>query len=113
MSEFQTLREANTKRQKEWDTGGDMTPSYMGNELAGEVGEACNVIKKLERERYGMKGSCATAEQLAEELGDVIVCVDNIAAHYGIDLWPAVKHKFNKTSIKYGLETLIEKGGMI
>jgi NTP pyrophosphatase (non-canonical NTP hydrolase) len=48
--------------------------AYKGNELAGEAGEACNVIKKLERERLGMPGSRDTVAHLAEELADVIIC---------------------------------------
>lgn len=104
---FQKLRDANDMRQKEWDTGGKMTPSYMGNELAGETGEVCNIIKKLERESFGMKGSRATIDQLGDELGDIIICVDLVASHYGINLWEAVKNKFNKTSEKNGLYTKI------
>ena len=53
------LRAANVTRQKEWDSLGQLTLAYRGNELAGEVGEACNVIKKLEREKLGIKGDGA------------------------------------------------------
>lgn len=106
--EFETLRTANVERQKEWDKGGHMTLSYMGNELAGETGELCNVVKKLERETFGMPGSRATVEQAAEEAADVIICVDLLANRLGFKLWPAVKAKFNKTSEKNGLTTKIE-----
>lgn len=74
-----------------------------GNELAGEVGEACNVMKKLERVRLGIAGSTDTVEHLGEELADVIICVDLIAEVFGIDLWAAVRSKFNATSDKLGL----------
>lgn len=100
-----TLRNANTARQKEWDVDNQITASYRGNELAGEVGEACNVIKKLERERMGIRGSRDTKEHLAEELADVVICVDLIAMSYGIDLDKAVRDKFNATSIKMELQT--------
>jgi len=100
-----TLREANAARQKEWDTGNQITLAYRGNELAGEVGEACNILKKLERERLGIKGSRATVEQLAEELADVVICADLIAMDAGIDLDAAVRAKFNATSKKVGLRT--------
>ncbi len=105
---YKTLREANYARQQEWDTENRITLSYRGNELAGEVGEACNLIKKLERERLGIKGSRATREQLAEELADVMICLDLIAMHEGIDLVKAVQDKFNATSKKYELETRLE-----
>lgn len=99
------LRYANQERQREWDPSNKITLSYRGNELAGEVGEACNVIKKLERERLGIKGSRDTLEHLAEEVADVIICVDLVCAAAGIDLSKAVLEKFNATSIKMGLKT--------
>lgn len=109
---FEELREADTARQKEWwaNAPGGVRPSlsYHGNELAGEVGEACNVIKKLERERLGVPGSRATKQQLADELADVIICVDLIAQAEGIDLDEALVAKFNATSEKVGLRTRLE-----
>lgn len=102
---LRALRNANERRQREWDKAGGIDASYRGNELAGEVGEACNVIKKLERERLGIRGSRATVAQLAEELADVVICVDLIAQHYEVDLGEAVVAKFNATSEKVGLST--------
>lgn len=102
---YSSLLAANTARQKEWDTNDQITMAYRGNELAGEVGEACNVIKKIERERMGIRGSRATVPQLAEELADIIICTDLIAMGAGIDLDAAVAHKFNQTSEKVGLRT--------
>ena len=105
---FDKLRAANAKRQKEWDRDGQITLSYRGTELGGEVGEALNIIKKLERERLGIRGSRATVEDLAEELADVIICCDLIAMATGIDLKDAVERKFNKTSGSVGLETRVK-----
>lgn len=107
--EYDTLRSANIARQAEWDAGNQLTLAYRGNELAGEVGEACNVIKKLERERMGIRGSRATVEQLAEELADVVICADLIAMAAGIDLDAAVAAKFNATSEKIGLTTRMKE----
>lgn len=104
---FNSLRSANIKRQLEWCP--DQTPdmSFRGNELAGETGEACNIIKKLERERHGWRGTRATREQLAEELADVVIVADLIANEAGIDLGESVRSKFNSTSLKYGLTVQI------
>lgn len=99
------LRLANEARQREWDAGNQLSLAYRGNELAGEVGEACNVIKKLERERLGIAGSRDTLEHLAQELADVVICVDLVAMAAGIDLKAAVRDKFNATSEKVGLNT--------
>lgn len=103
--EHKTLRAANLARQVEWANGVPLSLSFKGNELAGEVGEACNVIKKLDRERLGLAGSRDTVEHLAEELADVIICADLIAMDLGIDLDAAVAAKFNATSVKVGLAT--------
>lgn len=103
--DLRDLRIADQARQAEWDKAGGITLSYRGNELAGEVGEACNVIKKLERERLGIRGSRATVAQLADELADVVICSDLIAGAEGIDLGAAIVRKFNETSEKVGLAT--------
>lgn len=117
-----TLRAANIARQKEWDTDGEIDIAYRSNELAGEIGEAlertvqaiflsiaagkaCNIAKKIERERRGIRGSRATTDELAAELADVIICADLIAMDAGIDLDAAVERKFNDTSEKVGLLT--------
>jgi NTP pyrophosphatase (non-canonical NTP hydrolase) len=105
---FSKLRYSNVERQHEWDSDNQISLSYRGNELAGETGEACNIIKKLERERLGIKGSRANKEHLAEELADIIICVDLIAMHEGIDLEKAVRNKFNATSKKVGLKTRLK-----
>lgn len=109
-----SLRAANEAREREWDPHSNITLAYRGNELAGEVGEACNIIKKLERERIGIRGTRATTEQLAMELADVVICADLIAMQAGIDLELAVIRKFNETSERYGLKTRLSrpKGGL-
>lgn len=102
------LRAANVARDREWvspGAGQALSLSFRGNELAGEIGEACNVLKKLERERLGLVGSRATLDDLADELADGVICIDLIAMDTGIDLGPAVERKFNKTSLARGLAT--------
>lgn len=100
---FVELREANYDRQKEWDPETGITEEYLGNALAGEVGEACNVVKKLARQRLGLRGSRVTTDDLAEEIADVIIYADLLAKHFNIDLDSAIRAKFNRTSDKYGL----------
>ena len=100
---LRTLREANTERNTHWDPKGKLTLSFRGCELGGEVGELLNVIKKLERETLGLRGSRDTVEHLAEELADVIICADLIGMATGIDLAQAVRDKFNATSLKLNL----------
>lgn len=117
------LRAANVARQAEWCP--DQVPdlSFRGNELAGEAGEASealvlhaaelgraaglasNVIKKLERERHGWRGSRASLDDLAGGLADVVICADLCAMTAGVDLAGAVVSKFNASSEKVGLAT--------
>ncbi|WP_368649706.1 MazG-like family protein [Brucella intermedia] len=100
------LRAANVARDREWNTGSErVSMTFRATELAGEVGEACNVIKKLERERIGLVGSRDTKEHLAEELADIVICTDLVAMDADIDLDAAIAAKFNATSEKNGLTT--------
>ena len=102
---FQSLRDANLKRHKEWAKGNDLPLSFRGVELAGEVGEACNELKEIERKRLGLVGGKEDLDGLQQELADVLICVDLIAMDLGIDLAAAVRDKFNATSEKYELST--------
>ena len=107
MITFDELRYATRTRQKEWF--GDESPGleFRTIELSGEAGELANAIKKLLRERKGARGSKVTLEDIADELGDVVICCENLADELGIDLGHAVARKFNKTSEKYDLKTRI------
>lgn len=101
------LQMAHIDRQDEWCPDQKPDLAFRGNELGGECGEAQNVIKKLERERHGWRGSRDTVEHLAEELADVIHCAILCAITAGIKIEPAVIAKFNKTSEDNGLSTFI------
>ena len=123
-SGFNRLREANISRNAEWNTTGEtLRPSFRGNEAGGETGEAIeaalanllqlavvtgrmqNVLKKIERGQLGIKGSTATVEDLADELGDMQICLDLVAMDFKIDLFEATSRKFNRTSDKLGFVT--------
>lgn len=100
------LREANEYRHDEWAGGGRKIPlSFRGVELAGECGEACNELKKLERYTLGLAGGKWDLQGLREELADVLISADLIAMDLNIDLAAAVREKFNKTSAKHGFVT--------
>jgi NTP pyrophosphatase (non-canonical NTP hydrolase) len=100
--DLQQLQTLCATRNKVW-TNDETSLLYRAVELAGEVGEAMNVIKKLEREGSGWTGSRAIPEDLSDELGDVIICACLLANKAGINLAEATKAKFNKTSVKYNL----------
>lgn len=46
---FDDLRQANIDRQMYWGGTENWTLADWSNAVAGEVGEACNVVKKLRR----------------------------------------------------------------
>lgn len=103
---FERLREANIARQAEWPGVKTRSPIlFRAVELGGEVGEALNIVKKLEREQLGYAGSRSTVADLADELADVVICVELLAERYGIDVGDATIRKFNVTSDRMGLET--------
>lgn len=100
---YDDLTTANKHRQFLWNKGHNTNGLlYAATELAGEVGELCNVVKKLEREARGLVGSRATDEQFEDELGDVIICVFLLASERDVDPMKAAARKFNKTSRKLG-----------
>ena len=72
----------------------------------GELGEAANVLKKLNRERDGVPGNDKTVDELrqdfAHELADTFIYLDLLAQAAGIDLPNAVLEKFSITSAKRG-----------
>lgn len=72
----------------------------------GELGEAANVLKKLNRVRDGIPGNKETPEELramlADELADAFIYLDLLAQAAGVDLPSAVRRKFDRTSEKIG-----------
>ncbi len=74
--------------------------------VVGELGEAANVAKKLNRVRDGIPGNSETPEQLqaalADEIADTFIYLDLLAQSAGINLEVAVIDKFNRTSAKIG-----------
>lgn len=108
---LQSLRAANTLRAPDFGTGtidAGWNVAERGNELAGETGELCNVLKKMLRlQSKGQPVSEDLMRAAAEELGDVIICADLIAAKLGLDLQQAVRGKFNMTSRKIGSEVTL------
>ena len=105
MTTFNELQDALARRDLEWDPENKLSLEFRGVELAGEAGEACNVIKKLCRERLGLRGSRATLQDLKDELEDVIICALLAANAAGVTLDP--KDKFNASSTKLGLNVFL------
>lgn len=74
----------------------DWSPTDWACAMAGECGEACNLIKKSRR------GELVAYDDVADELADVVMYADLLAARLGINLGEAVRKKFNEVSDKRG-----------
>lgn len=105
-----TFSEANRKR-SESRLGfnhklSDWSLSDWITAVTGELGEAANVAKKLNRVRDGTPGNNKTEwelkEQFKEEIADVFIYLDLLAQSQGFCLEEVVIAKWNKTSNKLG-----------
>lgn len=96
---FHQLRQANALRSRTVFGNTDWTPQDWACALAGEVGEACNILKKIRRGDYGLG---VAKQSLADELGDVQAYLDLLAHSCGIDLGEATRKKFNEVSDRKG-----------
>jgi NTP pyrophosphatase (non-canonical NTP hydrolase) len=105
------MRPINVQRAKEGFRCYDNQPlTYWTTALAGEVGELCNMIKKLQRVANGGAdgGSSYTAkditkEMLKEEIGGIAIYLDLLASLLDIDMEEAIKDTFNQKSEQMGL----------
>lgn len=72
----------------------------------GELGEAANNIKKLNRARDGVPGNTKPVEELeaglADEIADTFCYLDLLAQAAGFDLSTIVVSKFNRVSERMG-----------
>lgn len=72
----------------------------------GELGEAANVCKKLNRYRDGINGNTETEAalrlKLGSELADTFIYLSLLAQAAGINLSEAVKRTFNAKSDQIG-----------
>jgi NTP pyrophosphatase (non-canonical NTP hydrolase) len=80
----------------------DWVLGQWGNAMAGETGEACNVIKKIERGDFVLDPEVGKAK-LAQELSDMICYAVRVATKAGItDLEKAIIDTFNNKSKEVG-----------
>lgn len=114
---FKAFSEINASRCARWHPIKSWSLSDWATATAGELGEACNIIKKLNRHRDSVVGNTGKdadeaylRECLAKELADTFTYLDLLATAAGIDLGKAVVDKFNEVSRKHGMPERIEHG---
>jgi NTP pyrophosphatase (non-canonical NTP hydrolase) len=94
-------------------------PEQWTNAVAGEVGEACNVAKKLLRLKQGIRGNTELEttggeewlkRKLASELADVICYCDLTMQAIGFDTSTVLFETFNNKSKQLGSSIVLDSG---
>jgi NTP pyrophosphatase (non-canonical NTP hydrolase) len=112
---FNHLRTRNVIRcETAFHTLDSWSPCDWATAMAGECGEACNMVKKLRRlddakqlaniptDREGIIRS------IGDELADLVIYADLLAARLGIKLGKVVAEKFNAVSDRVGSTIKLE-----
>ncbi len=98
----------------------DWSLSQWSNAVAGETGELCNIVKKVERGDFHKRpentsdnpeyNNAYAAAQYREEIGkeaaDIVIYLDLLCTREGIDLGAEIVKKFNEVSdrVKCGVK---------
>lgn len=99
---FQQLRDANVQRlssskyklcEQNWQ------PAHWVQALVGEVGEAANLLKKVDRGDFTLE---SVRSEIAKELADIQCYLDILAYKLDVDLGDATVSKFNEVSRRIG-----------
>ena len=113
--DFQTLRAANIRRIPQFKNakgepahsqpdGSDWSLAEWCNAVTGELGEAANLIKKVQRGDYTLDEA---RQDLADEFADIVTYLDILAMRAGVDLGEATRNKFNLVSARVGSDVFI------
>jgi NTP pyrophosphatase (non-canonical NTP hydrolase) len=95
---FDDLRKANVARCEDvFHPLDSWSPTDWACAAAGEMGETCNLIKKLRR-GIRWEDEMNFKEAIAAEIADTVIYLDLLAARLSIDLGRAVAEKFNVVS---------------
>lgn len=107
MDILKQLKEASQKRldQKLFDDKEWTLPEWACA-TAGEVGELCNVIKKIHRGDFTLQHA-NEKDLIADEAADVVIYLELLCQKAGVDLGTAIVNKFNKSSDKLKLDVKI------
>ncbi len=108
---FNTLRNANIERgktAKKFNKAEKWIPAQWVTALVGELGEAANILKKVDRGDYTLD---EVKSDIADELADVQCYLDRLADKLGINLGEATMKKFNEVSRRVESPIYIDADG--
>lgn len=104
---FEELRKANIRRcESVFHAIDDWSPTDWATALAGECGEACNLIKKYrrldgaDRKLDTVDNRAKLIDGIGKELADMIIYADLLAFRLGLSLSREVRDKFNEVSVR-------------
>lgn len=83
--------------------------AYVTMGLAGEAGEIANKVKKIYRDKDGNLDA-ETAMTLADELGDVLWYVSQLATELGVNLEDVAQNNIEKLTSRQKRGTLTGEG---
>lgn len=117
---FRALAAINRARCERWHPGfpdDGWTISDWSNAAAGEMGETCNVVKKLRRLDFAIDQAAGDTRadlraKLATEIGDTLLYLDLLAQHAGLELETCVRDTFNRVSTREGFPERIPPSRM-
>ena len=111
--EFREFQKIITERCKEWHDIDQWSLSDWAVAMAGECGEVCNIVKKLNRKRDSLRNQdpedLELVDALAEEIADTVTYAFLLAERCGFDMQDIVTSKFNQVSEKHGFSHYIER----
>ena len=115
MLTFNDLAQANRVRcESKFHALDAWSPTDWACAMAGECGEACNLVKKIRRLQSHPSWAPQDADRdlvgdVADELADVVIYADLLAQRLGLSLGEAVARKFNVTSRKVGSDVFLKE----
>ena len=94
----------------------DWSLSQWSNAVAGETGELCNIIKKVERGDFHKRkenqsdnpefnnayASAQYREEIGKEAADIVIYLDLLCKRENLDLGAEIVKKFNEVSDRVG-----------
>lgn len=109
---FQEFSEINRRRCESPNGFGHSLESWSLSDwmtaVTGELGEAANIVKKLNRVRDGIPGNKETEAELRtklrNEIADTFIYLDLMAQSAGFHIEEAVIEKFNAKSRELGYD---------
>lgn len=110
---FQKFALTVRSRAERWFPIEQWSGSDWATALAGEVGEVCDVVKKLNRAAVGRPGANDPPQEillkeLGNEIADVLTYANLLAQRYGVDVAEATARKFNAVSLREGFPERLE-----